>query len=137
MTSSNYVLKQGVLLQAFSDASKTCTNANLTDELAKWHLKNNPACIKYFAVVPGGIKIPAPPKSMDVDKIAAKSSKEQIIPAEKPKEEVKAETDLDTELFDLKERLTKLKIKFHPLTGVVKLREKLEAALHPDNVKSD
>jgi len=49
MARSKYLLKQGVLLQAFSDSSKTCTNANLTDELAEWHLKNNPACRKYFA----------------------------------------------------------------------------------------
>jgi len=37
----NYILKEGVLLQAFSDASKSCTNINLTDELAEWHLGQN------------------------------------------------------------------------------------------------
>lgn len=43
-----YQLKPGALLQAFSDASKTCTNANLTDELAEFHLSTNPGCIKFF-----------------------------------------------------------------------------------------
>ena len=53
MSVSKYVLKAGVLLQAFSDASKTCTNANITDELAEYHLKINPACARFFAVLPG------------------------------------------------------------------------------------
>lgn len=55
MAQSRYLLKQGVLLQAFGDTSKTCTNANLTDELAEWHLANNPGVRKYFAVIPGDI----------------------------------------------------------------------------------
>jgi len=49
----NYLLKPGVLLQAFGDASKTCTNANLTDELAQWHLSQCPEKAKYFARIPG------------------------------------------------------------------------------------
>ncbi|HUX57078.1 MAG TPA: hypothetical protein VMV77_08895 [Bacteroidales bacterium] len=53
MAQCNYVLKAGVLLQAFSDASKTCTNANLTDELAQFHLKRDPSCARFFAVMPG------------------------------------------------------------------------------------
>jgi len=58
MSQCKYVLKAGALLQAFSDASKTCTNANLTNELAEWHLKNNPSCARYFAVMPGQPDIP-------------------------------------------------------------------------------
>ena len=58
MASSRYKLKAGALLQAFSDASKVCTNANLTDELAEYHLRINPACRKYFAVIPGEVSIP-------------------------------------------------------------------------------
>ena len=58
MAHCNYVLKAGVLLQAFSDASKTCTNANLTDELAKFHLNRDPSCARFFAVLPGFPDIP-------------------------------------------------------------------------------
>ena len=58
MSHCNYVLKAGALLQAFSDASKTCTNANLTDELAQFHLKRDPSCARYFAVMPGLPDIP-------------------------------------------------------------------------------
>jgi hypothetical protein len=58
MSNCKYVLKAGVLLQAFSDASKTCTNANLTDELAEWHLEHNPGCHIYFAVLPGIPSVP-------------------------------------------------------------------------------
>jgi hypothetical protein len=46
----NYRLKPGALLRAFGDESKTCTNANLTDELAEYHLRTNPGCIKLFSV---------------------------------------------------------------------------------------
>ena len=81
MAQCNYLLKPGVLLQAFSDESKTCTNANLTDELAEWHLQNNPGIERYFSkikpgappplVAPAGIKIvPTPePVIIQPDKI--------------------------------------------------------------------
>ena len=59
MALSNYQLKAGVLLQAFGDASKVMTNANITDELAKWHLEHNPACARFFAVMPGHADIPS------------------------------------------------------------------------------
>jgi hypothetical protein len=52
MPNSRYQLKAGVLLQAFGDPSKACTNKNLTDALAEWHLINNPGVRKYFAVLP-------------------------------------------------------------------------------------
>jgi hypothetical protein len=48
-----YLLKPGVLLQAFGDESKTCTADNLTDELAIWHLTQCPEKAKYFARMPG------------------------------------------------------------------------------------
>lgn len=47
-----YRLKPGVLLQAFGDESKNATNINLTDELAEYHLRTNPGCAKYFAIIP-------------------------------------------------------------------------------------
>jgi hypothetical protein len=45
-----YRLKPGALLRTFGDESKTCTNANLTNELADFHLRNNPGCIRLFSV---------------------------------------------------------------------------------------
>jgi hypothetical protein len=56
----SYRLKPGALLTAFGDESKTCTNANLTDELAEYHLSTNPGCAKLFSV------IPAPPKELEI-----------------------------------------------------------------------
>jgi hypothetical protein len=56
MASRNYELKRGVLLQAFGDASKTCTNDTLTDELAEWYLKNQPEKIVYFSKLPSEIQ---------------------------------------------------------------------------------
>ena len=53
MASRNYELKRGVLLEAFGDASKTCTNDTLTDELAEWYLTNHPEKKIYFAKMPG------------------------------------------------------------------------------------
>lgn len=47
-----YRLKKGALLQGFGDASKTCTNDNLTDELAEWHLRNTRGAAAYFAIMP-------------------------------------------------------------------------------------
>jgi hypothetical protein len=49
MATRNYELKKGVLLQAFGDASKTCTNDTLTDELAQWYLKNYPEKAVFFS----------------------------------------------------------------------------------------
>jgi hypothetical protein len=51
-TPKGYELKQGVLLEAFGDASKTCTNLTLTDELAEWYLKNQPEKAIYFSKIP-------------------------------------------------------------------------------------
>lgn len=46
----SFRLKPGALLRSFGDESKTCTNANLTDELAEYHLRTNPGCIRLFSV---------------------------------------------------------------------------------------
>lgn len=52
---NNYVLKKGVLLQAFGDSSKTCTNDNLTDALAEWHLRQCPGKAIFFARMPAPV----------------------------------------------------------------------------------
>ncbi len=57
-TPKGYELKKGVVLQAFGDASKTCTNITLTDELAEWYLKHYPEKAIYFARIP--VHVPDP-----------------------------------------------------------------------------
>lgn len=52
MATPNYELKKGVLLQAFGDASKTCTNDTLTDELAQFYLTHYPEKAIYFSRIP-------------------------------------------------------------------------------------
>jgi hypothetical protein len=51
-TPKGYQLKKGVVLQAFGDASKTCTNLTLTDELAEWYLKFYPEKAVLFEKIP-------------------------------------------------------------------------------------
>lgn len=48
MASRNYELKKGVVLQAFGNPSKTCTNDTITDELGDWYMANYPQKIIYF-----------------------------------------------------------------------------------------
>jgi len=136
MANCNYVLKTGALLQAFSDETKTCTNANLTDKLAEWHLKNNPACRRFFAVIPGEAFIPSP------EKPGVPKAKTNILPPEVEKSSAAdvaaaTKTELHAELVNLRARLKVLKIDHHPLCGVVKLRKILNDALYPDNVKPE
>ena len=81
MGTSKYALKAGVLLQAFGNAKKTCTNANLTDELAEWHLEHNPQCRKFFAVIPGTADVPG-----KITRPRRKGGPTIIIPPVKPAE---------------------------------------------------
>ena len=48
MATRNYELKKGVLLEAFGDASKTCTNDTITDGLGDWYMAHYPQKIIYF-----------------------------------------------------------------------------------------
>jgi hypothetical protein len=57
---SKYELKKGVVLQAFGDASKTCTNNTITDELAEWYLKYHPEKRIYFAKIPVEVSVVPP-----------------------------------------------------------------------------
>lgn len=67
MATRNYELKRGVVLQAFGDASKTCTNDTLTDELAVWYLTHYPEKAIYFSRVP--VILPPPPEIKIVEPI--------------------------------------------------------------------
>ena len=49
-----FELKRGKLLRdaVNLDVSKNMTQANITDELALYHLKTNPSCAKFFSTLP-------------------------------------------------------------------------------------
>jgi hypothetical protein len=47
-----YQLKTGAVLVAFGQADKIATNANLTDELAEWHLRNTRGASTLFSKMP-------------------------------------------------------------------------------------
>lgn len=85
-----YRLKKGARLRAFSDESKTCTNDNLTDELAEWHLARNPGLAGKFEVMPKEPVIYNPYADMSYNDlraeavkvgIKAKGSREDLIEA--------------------------------------------------------
>lgn len=54
ISTRQFDLKAGALLidVVKGDNSKMCTRVNLTDELALYHLKTNPNCIKMFSKYP-------------------------------------------------------------------------------------
>lgn len=58
MQEKNFELKAGALLidVVNHDNAKLCTRHNLTDELALYHLKTNPACRKKFSKLPDNIE---------------------------------------------------------------------------------
>ena len=53
-TSSQFSLKRGALLRDVinQDVSKYMSFENATDELALYHLRTNPSCVKYFCRLP-------------------------------------------------------------------------------------
>jgi hypothetical protein len=93
MATRNYELKKGVLLEAFGDASKTCTNDTITDELGDWYMAHQPEKIIYFERVrsaPAPIVQPRitiiPPAKVEPD--MAKELMDQVL--EPKKKQVKA-----------------------------------------------
>jgi hypothetical protein len=101
MTTKGYELKNGVLLQAFGDASKTVTNDTLTDEIAEWYLENQPEKVIYFSKLPTIVPIPVkvnapanvtiiPPvkKEVDVAEALIKNATEPVKEESKVEEEV-------------------------------------------------
>lgn len=79
----SYRLVPGAVLSAFGDESKTCTNANLTDELAEFHLRNNPGVLKWFAIYPNPLpwhEVPA--KELEIVPVV---KTEEVKPAETKK----------------------------------------------------
>lgn len=53
---TRYKLKGGAFIlrdaRNVNDSTRMATRHNLTDELAKYHLYTNPACVQYFAELP-------------------------------------------------------------------------------------
>lgn len=88
MKGCKYELKKGVVLQVFGDPTKAVTNANLTDELAEWHLKNNPSCRKFFVTIPNTPRV-------EPEKVIGKEPVMDIVnpePQEKEPEEAPVES---------------------------------------------
>lgn len=83
-----YLLKPGALLQAFSDTSKTCTNANLTDELAEWHLTHNPGTACLFSKIPPMIFV-APESPVILPPVTEPVIDPIIAPVTEPVKEIK------------------------------------------------
>ena len=53
MQEKQFDLRAGVVLvDPHGDPAKTVTQRNLTDELALYHLRVNPSCIKWFCIYP-------------------------------------------------------------------------------------
>jgi hypothetical protein len=96
MATRNYELKKGVLLEAFGDASKTCTNDTITDEIGDWYMKNQPEKIIYFERV-RSVPPPAPNPKITI-----------IPPVEKPVEKDMA-TEMIEQVMEPKKRQVKAK----------------------------
>lgn len=91
----SYRLKPGALLSTFSDESKTCTNANLTDELAEFHLRTNPGLIHLFSIYPSPLPwLGKPAQELEIVKVpipeVKKEVKTEVNAFQKLKEEAKA-----------------------------------------------
>lgn len=76
---SKYKLRSGALLRDINgDSSKMLSNANMTDELAEYHLRTNPKCIKFFEVMPQIIEVVAVEEPINVE------TTEEVEPQPKP-----------------------------------------------------
>ncbi|MCL2596268.1 MAG: hypothetical protein FWD66_01110 [Paludibacter sp.] len=85
---TNFKLKAGAILEAHGDPTKTCANSNLTDELAIFHLKNNPSCRRKFEKVPENLD-----EILRVGKIVTPQSKTSNNPTDTGKIEKQNEGD--------------------------------------------
>lgn len=78
MQNTEFELRYGaVLIDPQGDAKKTATAANLTDELALYHLRTHPNCIKSF------IRFPKNWEQLALDSMQAEIKAEQQ-PAPEP-----------------------------------------------------
>jgi len=134
MATSNYRLKKGYIAQfamAFKGV-KAFSNDEMTDELAAEYLKQNPSRAIYFEIMPGPQSKVIPP-GVKIIKPVVTSPKTTIIQPENVLKETVKGLNFEPvdEKAEIKASLDKLKIKYHPALGVVKLRKLLADAPKP------
>ena len=65
---TNYRLRAGVILRDVNgDSSKMMSNANITDDLAQYHLESNPKCAKFFEKMPTEKAVESPEIEETID----------------------------------------------------------------------
>lgn len=83
-------LKAGALLTC-SDSTKSCSRHNITDELALFHLRNNPKCIRLFSRYPDNWEELAFPRDVEEQPIEEVASA-NILAQPKAKAKTKKKT---------------------------------------------
>ena len=128
MATTNYRLKKGYIAQFDIPYKgiKAFTNDQMTDEIAKEYLKQYPSRIIYFEKTPGPVTVMPKTKGMVTlgGQKEDKAPETEVIPA------AKEGKTAEQEIADLKASLDALNVKYHPKTGVVKLRKLLDEALN-------
>lgn len=92
MQEKQFDLRAGVVLvDPHGDPAKTVTQRNLTDELALYHLRVNPSCIKWFCIYPKNWEQLAVQSGIEAEKKVASvpGTKEPATSDSKPQDNAK------------------------------------------------
>ena len=92
MQEKQFDLRAGVVLvDPHGDPAKTVTQRNLTDELALYHLRVNPSCIKWFCIYPKNWEQLAVQSGIEAEKKTASvpETKEPATSDSKPQDSAK------------------------------------------------
>lgn len=92
MQEKQFDLRAGVVLvDPHGDPAKTVTQRNLTDELALYHLRVNPSCIKWFCIYPKNWEQLAVQSGIEAEKKVASvpGTKEPATSDSKPQDSAK------------------------------------------------
>lgn len=92
MQEKQFDLRAGVVLvDPHGDPAKTVTQRNLTDELALYHLRVNPSCIKWFCIYPKNWEQLAVQSGIEAEKKVASvpGTKEPATSDSKPQDDTK------------------------------------------------
>ena len=92
MQEKQFDLRAGVVLvDPHGDPAKTVTQRNLTDELALYHLRVNPSCIKWFCIYPKNWEQLAVQSGIEAEKKVASvpGTKEPATSDSKPQDNTK------------------------------------------------
>ena len=127
----DYKLRNGALLRdrINQDVSLNCTNNNISNELALYHLKTNPGCVKYFEKFP---------KDFEKQVEAYKLPGEQTDDLTAQEQAALAQTESEVKFVELiaqalKDKVTKTAIKEQhkstELVGTKKLTQRFMAEL--------